>query len=127
MQIKRAIFWGMTALSISALIVLYFVDPMYCKWAPKCFFHQLTGWQCPGCGISRATHALLHGHFAEALAYNYFFVISVPYLLSVCVVSAMTKSALGKRLRLFVTGPVIAWSYVVLFCLWWVVRNIYYI
>lgn len=69
------------ALIVAAGTVLYFVDPVGTAWAPKCMFRTITGWQCPGCGISRATHALLHGHFAEALAYNYFFVVSIPYFL----------------------------------------------
>lgn len=125
MKAGRTIFLGIAALAIVALPVLYFVDPAHCRWAPKCFFHQLTGWQCPGCGISRATHALLHGHFAEALAYNYFFVISVPYLLAVCAVMGVPSLARREKLRQYVTGPLVAWIYVVLFCIWWIVRNVY--
>jgi len=37
---------------------------------PLCLFHALTGWECPGCGMWRASHCLLHGDFASAWKYN---------------------------------------------------------
>jgi hypothetical protein len=39
---------------------------------PACTFHQLTGLWCPGCGMTRATHDLLHGDVAGALGSNLF-------------------------------------------------------
>lgn len=125
MTTGRIIGWSAGILALAAISVFYFVDPAHCQWTPKCVFHQLTGWQCPGCGVSRAIHALLHGRFAEALSYNYFFIISVPYFLTVCAV--LTIPALYKRdkLRLLVTGYAMGLTYVILFCIWWLVRNIF--
>jgi hypothetical protein len=37
-----------------------------------CAFHRLTGLWCPGCGLTRGTHALFTGHPVEALGYNLF-------------------------------------------------------
>ncbi len=39
---------------------------------PSCAFHQITGLWCPGCGLTRGTYQLLHGHFGAALGYNVF-------------------------------------------------------
>jgi len=39
-------------------------------WAWQCPIHSLTGWSCPGCGGTRAIHALLHGDLASALKLN---------------------------------------------------------
>ena len=39
---------------------------------PGCVFHQMTGLWCPGCGLTRGTHELLHGHLGAALGYNVF-------------------------------------------------------
>ncbi len=39
-------------------------------YMPKCISHALTGWHCPGCGLTRSCTALLHGHWRQALAYN---------------------------------------------------------
>lgn len=35
-----------------------------------CAFHAVTGWHCPGCGLTRATRALLHGEVAAAFGHN---------------------------------------------------------
>ena len=37
-----------------------------------CPFRTLTGWWCPGCGLTRATHHLLRGDVTQALRYNLF-------------------------------------------------------
>jgi len=39
---------------------------------PPCPFHAATGLWCPGCGLTRATHAFLHGHVMTGLGYNLF-------------------------------------------------------
>ncbi|MGZ5393859.1 MAG: DUF2752 domain-containing protein, partial [Mycobacterium sp.] len=39
---------------------------------PGCVFHQMTGLWCPGCGLTRGTYELLHGHVGAALGYNIF-------------------------------------------------------
>jgi hypothetical protein len=46
------------------------VDPSERGVFPPCPFHALTGWWCPGCGLTRATHQLLHGDVLGALRYN---------------------------------------------------------
>ncbi len=48
---------------------------------PRCSFHVLTGWHCPGCGNTRATHALLHGDPLAAIRQNALFVVGLPFLL----------------------------------------------
>lgn len=40
-----------------------------------CPFRALTGWWCPGCGLTRATHHLLQGEIVQALRYNLFVVV----------------------------------------------------
>jgi hypothetical protein len=37
-----------------------------------CVVHRTTGLWCPGCGLTRGTHALLTGHPLEALSTNLF-------------------------------------------------------
>ena len=39
---------------------------------PGCVFHQMTGLWCPGCGLTRGTYQLLHGHLGAALGDNVF-------------------------------------------------------
>jgi hypothetical protein len=54
--------------------VVYFFNPSTHGFYPICLFHQLTGWNCPGCGGTRAAYALLHGNVAPALKDNALFV-----------------------------------------------------
>ena len=108
----------------AALLCLYLGVLRLGMPMPRCVFLEVTGWQCPGCGISRALHALLHGHFAEAIRYNYFLLLSIPYLLAVAAVSWIPALHRRRRLHRVVLGPELAVSYVVLFAIWFVVRNL---
>ncbi|MEO6123770.1 MAG: DUF2752 domain-containing protein [Ilumatobacteraceae bacterium] len=40
---------------------------------PACPLYQMTGLWCPGCGLTRATHAVLRGHIGAAFGFNPFF------------------------------------------------------
>ena len=52
---------GAMAIGVS---IVYAFDPSTARFYPPCVFHSLTGLQCPGCGGTRALHALLvsRGH-----------------------------------------------------------------
>ena len=40
-----------------------------------CPFRTLTGWWCPGCGLTRATHHLFRGDLVQAFRYNLFVLV----------------------------------------------------
>lgn len=71
-------------LALGALVIialgemLFWFNPAQYHFYPFCFFHELTGLHCPGCGGTRALHQLLHGHVATALHSNALLVISLP-------------------------------------------------
>ncbi len=69
---------GLAILAVGALAWLWAVDPTQSLFAPRCLFHDLTGLHCPGCGSTRAAHALLHGRLGEALAFNLVFTLGLP-------------------------------------------------
>lgn len=66
------------ALAVGCAAVLFLVDPAHCPLYPQCMFHRFTGWNCPGCGSSRALHQLLHGHLLAALRDNALLMLSLP-------------------------------------------------
>lgn len=43
-----------------------------------CLFELVTGYYCPGCGVTRVLFALLHGDIKQAFAYNYLVMILLP-------------------------------------------------
>jgi len=110
-------------LVVGGVIIYTFFDPTQYVWMPKCPFRLLTGWNCPACGIQRAAHALLHGRFMEALSYNYFFIISIPYLLVLLVAEVLKRIPAGEAFIRAAEHPILARIYIVLFIVWGVVRN----
>lgn len=67
-------------LAVAGLALVYTVDPSEVGFYPPCMLHRMTGWHCPGCGATRALHALLHGDLLQALAFNPVFVILMPII-----------------------------------------------
>lgn len=66
--------------SIGLALVLYFFNPSTHAFYPECQFHRLTGLDCPGCGMTRAAYALLHGEWAVALRDNALLVGGLAWL-----------------------------------------------
>lgn len=71
----------LAVIGLGGTAVLYFFDPTTNGFYPVCRFHQLTGLNCPGCGATRACHALLHGDLSTAFRDNALIVLSLPALL----------------------------------------------
>lgn len=63
-------------------------------WLPRCPFHELTGLYCPGCGSTRALHALAHGELAAACRFNPLVVLALP-LLAAWAVARVCKTLRG--------------------------------
>lgn len=53
-----------------AITILFKYPPTEHSFYPRCAFNQLTGLHCPGCGITRCLHALVHGDFVRAVRFN---------------------------------------------------------
>ena len=109
------------AAMVAGCITLGAIDPT--GGPPVCVFKAVTGFDCPGCGGTRAAHQLLRGHLAAALDYNVLAVILLPFIawwLFASLVRALdgpswpvaTLSRRWMPVTLVVVG------------LYWVVRNI---
>jgi hypothetical protein len=97
------------------VVVLWVFDPSTAGFYPPCVFRKLTGWQCAGCGVTRALHAVLHGDFARAWALNPVAMVVLP----VAGVLLLWRPSLPRALVL----PA-ALLTVVLAVVWTVVRNL---
>lgn len=60
--------------------LLYQYGPTGAGWLPRCLFHRLTGLACPGCGMTRAAHAALHGRICQAFRFNPLGMLVLPAL-----------------------------------------------
>ena len=54
-------------LALAGLSVLAIADPATNPLFPPCLWRAATGWLCPGCGSTRAIHAMLRGQFGAAV------------------------------------------------------------
>ena len=70
----------LVAAALGSGAILFFFDPTKHGFYPICLFHSLTGWNCPGCGATRAAYQLLHGHLLRALHDNALFVLTLAAL-----------------------------------------------
>lgn len=59
-----------------------------------CIFFELTGWYCPGCGITRAFVSLLQFDIYQAFRYNMLIVILLPFAIIYWIYSFALK---GKK------------------------------
>lgn len=104
-------------------VVLCTFPPSEHSFYPRCIFHALTGWQCPGCGGTRALYHLLHFHLADALHYNALVTLLAPLLLGWFVFwySRVWRSGHGPDIR--ISRPVMVCLYLVVF-LFGLLRNL---
>ena len=66
-----------------ALGVVAAVDPSERTLTPPCPLRALTGLDCPLCGATRATHALVRGDLLTAVDFNALYVVALPVVLVV--------------------------------------------
>lgn len=105
-------------------VVLYNLNPTQYWFMPKCPFKLITGLSCPGCGIQRAIHALMHGEIKEAIQYNYFLLYSGPYAASFLLVWLMPQNGFRGKLKSMIENKHVVNFYIVTFSMWFVIRNI---
>ena len=60
---------GLLAGTAASAVVWYF-NPSNFNFFPVCPLLSLTGFACPGCGMTRAFHAFFHGDIITALDFN---------------------------------------------------------
>jgi hypothetical protein len=125
MPIKKSLYFAGVLLILAGLSVIYYrYNPTEYRFFPKCPFHSLTGFNCPGCGSQRAIYSLLHGNLVAALNDNTLLVISIPFLLIhfyYKIKSALLKRDLRWDVIYHPLTPKIIFVLVVVF---WIVRNI---
>lgn len=107
-----------------AEVVFFVMDPGRFPFAPRCVFHLLTGWDCPACGVQRAAHAFLHGRWAEAVRYNLFLVVSLPYLVLLVAERWFVRGPWRRRLHRVLYDRRLILAYFWMVVAWWVVRNV---
>ena len=112
----------LVAAALGSGAILFFFDPAKHGFYPICLFHSLTGWNCPGCGATRAAYQLLHGHLLRALHDNALFVLTLAAL------AAQSAWLATKKIRnqpvAFVVSPKMLWALLVVALVFTGLRNL---
>jgi hypothetical protein len=113
---------GVVGLHAGAAAFFASHDPYGSSVFPPCPFLFLTGWQCPGCGGTRATYSLFQGDIAQSWRMNPLIILGYPIgLLLAGSITAKWAShprlaTVLTRIALGVLAGVVVYN--------WVVRNV---
>ncbi len=77
------------AAALAGCVGVLVLNPVEESNPPICPFKMMTGLDCPGCGATRATNALLRGNLGTAVDHNLLFVVVLPVALAAYAVWAL--------------------------------------
>jgi len=109
-----------TAVGVGAMV--FFFNPSTHGFYPVCLFHSLTGLNCPGCGMTRALYALLHGNLRLALKDNALFVLTCAALILAGV--RLLGLKVNNRSATFIVPAKVLWLFLATTFVFAVIRNL---
>ncbi len=113
---------GAAAMLGGSSLVAYF-DPSKFSFIPACPLYSLTGFACPGCGLTRGFHALFHGDVLAALDLNA--LIPVWVLIFAYVFGSLVLLAVrGRGFPMRFVGPKALFGFLIVLLLFGVLRNL---
>ncbi len=125
---KTPLFSILLVISFLILIGLFFlfVNPEEAKFFPKCPFYAITGYQCPGCGSSRAVYSIMHGNWKQAWQLNPALFIGVVLIILLLLAQFLrSRYTIWWRIDRFFRSEWFIWGLFVSIVLWWIFRNIH--
>ncbi len=115
---------GVSVIGGASAFVWYF-NPSTNGFFPVCPLFKLTGFACPGCGLTRGFHALFHGDFLTALGFNAMlpvYLILFGYLF----LAMMLIAVRGRGISFNFFHPAIIWGFLGVSFVFAVLRNLPY-
>jgi hypothetical protein len=119
---RRSTVAGIWLLLFAGAVYLFIFEPGRTGFFPVCLFRLLTGLTCPGCGTTRALHAILHGHLEAAFMLNPLLLLASPLLVYAFMRYSVTVMRGGVPRKNAVPAP---YLYALFFVLmgFWIFRN----
>ncbi|MEO8648308.1 MAG: DUF2752 domain-containing protein [Acidobacteriota bacterium] len=110
------------AFAVGSAAVWYF-DPTTAGFFPVCPLHSLTGFACPGCGLTRGFHALFHGDIATAIGFNALVPIVAVGMIYVFILF-VRFAATGRPIPIRGLRPGWLWAILIVLCIFGILRNL---
>lgn len=118
---RRTVIICLAVMAAAMLYIAWRYDPVGGEFPyPRCSFKLLTGLDCPGCGSTRALHALTHLRFGDAWAANPAMFIAMP-LAALAFVAEMRGGSHTLRRVLFSPGAIT--GLIAAIVIWTIIRN----
>ena len=112
---------GVASFAAGSTVVAYY-DPSSTHM-PVCPLLTVTGFACPGCGLTRGFHALFHGDVITALDFNMF--VPVWGVIFAWVAISLSLYAIrGRGLPMWPTNPRFMWAFMCVLLVFGVLRNV---
>jgi len=119
----RAMALGAVGVGLAGAVFVRHFNPSTQSIFPPCPFNALTGFACPGCGMTRSFHQLLNGNITAALDYNVMVVFWTPLFLYIGI-SLLLIGVRGKGLPRIIPPSAVVYFFITAILVFWVVRNI---
>ena len=119
--LSLVLMWGMAIAAILGLLLIHRYDPAQHAFYPRCQFHEVTGWHCPGCGTLRGLHSAAQGDLLGAVRRNAL-VFGVAPLALVAGGWYGRRSATGTRR--WVGAAWMVWAALIVTLLFGILRNL---
>ncbi len=120
---KKIINFGLLIIFTGLAILFFVLNPNEHEIFPRCVFHSVTGYYCPGCGSQRAIHSLLHFNFTGVVGNNFLFLPAVLLLIYHYSFSFLNKKFTWKLPNIFYKKST-PWIILGIIILFWVLRNL---
>ena len=89
-----------------------------------CVIRLITGFDCPGCGMTRAVAAILRGDFSAAFSYNALSVTLLPLMLIYFAFRTIVYIRKGEEFRFALWEYVFLSASLAVCVIYWVARNL---
>lgn len=108
---------------VAGAAAVWYFDPVNAGFFPQCPLYSMTGFACPGCGLTRGFHALFNGDILTALDYNALLPL-VAVFFGYIFFSLLMVSVRGRGFAVNRTSIGLVWGTLVLLLAFGVMRNI---
>lgn len=120
---RAVLFFGVVGFMLIAAYLLRETGGV--GWMPGCWFRKVTDLECPGCGMTRGTHALLNGRWIEAFGFNPVGMILLPVALVGVGIESWAWVRGKSVMRGLYFGKWAGFVLLVVLILWWIGRNVF--
>ena len=103
---------------------IYYIWVITTKLYIPCIFRLLTGFKCPGCGITHMIVALCRFDFSTAYRENPLLFITLPVIISVYAINRIHYIIKGTKIKRTKVIRFTEYIFLVAILIFWILRNL---